>query len=176
MAFEPMMAPALKNFRDVIYPIYIYPSIVDGVRCLIRRGAVLTHNMKALPNKSIRADLHGLPDLDGVLMPTGGQTYSYLIGDPDATVNYVYMVFDCPGLDAPYQERLAHLQLLKLPPTVIVCKPFLEENKAQLQAAAQDTLELGFRYAILRDPTARYHNGMCPYMSGIAYLWDMRSV
>lgn len=104
--FKPMLACNVTDLSKINLPVYCSPKI-DGIRCIILKGEVLSRSLKPIPNKFIQSQLRGFDqDLDGELY-IPGKTFNEISsavmseeGEPD----FQYIVFDSIS-DKPYYQR-----------------------------------------------------------------------
>jgi DNA ligase-1 len=110
-----MLAATVTNRAKLRFPYLASPKL-DGIRCLIIKGAVLSRSFKPIRNKHIVEMLQGLPDLDGELIcgaPNLGDVLNRTTrgvmsehGEP----SFQYHVFDTlADLQAPFYARLARV-------------------------------------------------------------------
>ena len=73
--FKPMLAGTCEDITKLNYPVIASPKL-DGIRCTIQGGVVLSRNLKPIPSDLVQ-ELFGQPGLDGL---DGELVY----GDPTA--------------------------------------------------------------------------------------------
>lgn len=180
--FSPMMAPLLRSFRDIVYPVYVCPR-VKGERCVIRNGAPLTKRLTPIPNHQISSELSGLPDFDGMLQvmySDSDEMYgSHSVMEPNAKLSYAFIVFDLVDTELTYAQRLDKTSDLldkNRTPSITMLRPETINDKLGLQRYGDAMLDIGHVWSIISDPDATYHYGLCPYNSGARYLWDMEKL
>jgi hypothetical protein len=182
--FAPMMAPQLKSFRDIVYPVLVHPR-VKGERCIIRNGTPLTKRLTPVPNRMVQEQLSGLPDFDGMLQVVYSGTDemygNHLVHEPNAKIKFVFSVFDMVDTSLGYRKRLEEVS--KWSSTVdsnvasmYVVVPQEVHTKTELQAVGEKWADAGYIDMVISDPDAPYYHGLCPYNSGIRYIWNMERV
>jgi DNA ligase-1 len=156
------------SISDLTFPIYVLPKL-DGIRCLIHDGRVLSRSLKPIPNRQIRECLRDLPTgLDGELIvgnPTDEDVYrrtnSFVMAEKKEGP-FNYYIFDYWNVEAPYKERLKLLQSERQSDfdTIVKVVP------AYLAATEMDLLEMenrlvgeGYEGVILRNPHGIYKYG-----------------
>lgn len=169
--FRPMLAGlAPANTDQLSYPLYASPKL-DGIRCVIREGQVLSRSLKPIANEFIQdslRDLCELDDMDGELIvgdPTDKDVFNKstsairrATGEPD----FVFHVFDLVLPDYSFMERweelqrryevIAHPRVSLLPQTLVECPMRLDEYE-------QWALSQGYEGVITRHPYGRYKFG-----------------
>ncbi len=172
LPLRPMLAVnAPKKLR---FPLFASPKL-DGVRCLIVDGFVMSRNLKLIPNHHIRSVLSGyhLDGLDGELIVGDAtdkdvyRTTSSGVMSEEGVPNFTYCVFDVHLKDTmklPYKERLACLKRLEkfvsLPAmNIIIVHQVLVHNQEELDQIEEHYLSLGFEGVMLRDPESPYKYG-----------------
>lgn len=66
MTFKPMLAATVVDRTKLRFPFLASPKL-DGIRCIVLDGQVLSRSLKPIRNKFIVKQLQGLPNLDGEL-------------------------------------------------------------------------------------------------------------
>jgi len=182
--FAPMMAPNLKSFKDIVYPVLVHPR-VKGERCIIRNGTPLTKRLTPVPNRMVQEQLSGLPDFDGMLQVMFSDTDemygNHLVNEPNAKLSFAFAVFDIVDTSLGYRKRLAKIEASNLGTdtavsSIFVVVPQEVHTKTELQAVGDKWADTGYIDLVISDPDAPYHHGMCPYNSGIRYIWNMDKV
>lgn len=171
MTFKPMLASkAPDDLESITYPVLVSPKL-DGIRCVIHDGQVMTRSLKLVPNDHVRELLKHLPDgLDGELLLTDdtgfNATQSAVMrkaGEPDIT----YHVFDWVGPE-PFAER--YHKLVKL--TAQIGAPIklvlhsLTLNEDELKDAEDRFLSLGYEGLMVRSVDGPYKFGRATTKQG----------
>ena len=167
--FKPMLADHL-DYDKLKYPVMVTPKL-DGIRCCVVNGKVLTRSLKPVPNYHIRKTMANLPDLDGELMVKGdfNEVQSAVmseLGKPDFTYN----VFDTMiNPRSTYTERMQYLRDMNkdLPDYVRLVIPELIPNEERLLRAHGEFLDLGMEGRMVRCPNGRYKYGRSTQKEGL---------
>ena len=116
MIEKPMLAGTCKDVEAIAYPVLCSPKL-DGIRCIVQGGRVLSRKFKDIPNHHIRKTLLdaflGWEDFsfDGELMV--GQTFQACtsgIMSRSGNPNFVFHVFDCVDGKQPLVGFKARLE------------------------------------------------------------------
>jgi len=162
MTFKPMLSATVTDRNKLQFPYLASPKL-DGIRCIIRGGEVLSRSLKPIRNKFIVSKLKDLPDLDGELIV--GSSY---VGDvlnrttrgvmsAEGTPSFLYHAFDTlHDLSAPFHRRLEQVPMQEfvqhVPHTMI-------HSLADLQDYEASALDIGYEGVMLRGPDATYKCG-----------------
>lgn len=162
---EPMLAGKvdLKHLNDLHYPGLCTPKL-DGIRCLIIKGKVVSRTLKPIPNKYIRDILETktLNGMDGEIIV--GNTFSEVTsgvmtrnGSPDFT----YMVFDYViNPSEPYYLRMDRLKSLSVKNSHIkFVLPVKINNEEELLGFETTCIKEGYEGVIWRSPDSPYKFG-----------------
>jgi DNA ligase-1 len=180
MSFKPTLAVA-ADFSKIAYPVYASPKL-DGIRCSIVEGTALSRTLKAIPNKSIYAQLsnHGLTGLDGELIvgsPTSktvyNETVSKVMAHDKGSDDVNYYVFDLHDIpEATYRHRLdsliSEMPFLQKQTTLkihLLEQRLLTDEDSMLQYEAAMVAD-GYEGIILRHPEAPYKFGRSTVKEG----------
>lgn len=169
---KPMLA-CEANLQVLKFPVLASPKL-DGVRAIIRDGAVLSRSLKPIPNRHVQT-MFGRPELeglDGELIlgdPTNPEAYRRTVsavmtieGDPDVD----FHVFDRWDRDYPYNEvALSYGLTIPVCSTLIRTMEKLEEYEVAL-------LDKGYEGVMLRDPQSPYKFGRSTAKEG--YLLKLK--
>ena len=163
---KPMLAGKCESTARLTYPVLATPKL-DGIRCLIINGKAVSRAFKPIPNDYIRQTIElslNSYQLDGEIM-IGGRTFNDLSGDvrrkDGRPTDFYYAVFDyvSAGLDESYQQRMAELKKLILPPFVHKILPVLCNDELELSLYERDQLALGYEGVMVRSPNSHYKCG-----------------
>jgi DNA ligase-1 len=158
-----MLAGKAPVIDQIKYPVLVTPKI-DGIRCLIIDGKVLSRSFKLIPNDFVRETLATLPDgLDGELIVPGeafGAVTSAIMrktGQPD----FRYTVFDMvyKDLAEPYEKRVERLKPLKNIFRVDPLMPVFINSASDLEGYERWALDEGYEGIMVRDPKSPYKLG-----------------
>ena len=163
MTFKPMLAATVTDRAKLRFPYLASPKL-DGIRCIILNGEVLSRSLKPIRNKFIQDTLLGMPDLDGELIvgsPTGEDVFNHTTrgvmsagGEPD----FQFYAFDT------LTDRFApfHLRLACIPQTwdwVIPVPHTLVQSLNDLSKYEDQVLAQGYEGVMLRGPNCHYKYG-----------------
>lgn len=177
--FKPMLAAGFDGSLEELYTKLSYPCLVspklDGIRCLVKGGEILSRSLKQIPNQFIREKLkaHGaaLEGMDGELIV--GKTFqdtTSAVMSREGQPRFHYMVFDnYLEPEQVYADRIrvyteacrAMRSVFVRPIPVLLCG-----NAAQVEAAVQQFLEEGYEGAIARSPEGAYKFGRATIKEG----------
>lgn len=183
-AKQPMLAATLDTIEDVRYPVLASPKL-DGIRCLVQGGKVLSRTGKAIPNAAARKYLEALPldGFDGELMVHGVDfqevTSTFMSRSTALPAGWYFGVFDVLPVRAgePFSERFARLtaRLAALPGGArrhVVFVPHLTvNNRAELETFEARTVASGFEGVMLRNPGAAYKFGRSTAREAALVKW-----
>lgn len=169
--FKPMLAYSLEesDLDKLTYPIIVQPKI-DGIRCVILEGKVLSRTLKPIPNDYIRGHLNCMWEnlnkpylIDGEL--TVGQTFqscSSGIMSKEGVPDYEYHIFDyaqnITDLKASYFNRITNIHME-------VDQTFVFTRQSLDMAERNSLLQLN-EGIILRNPNAPYKFGRSTFKEG----------
>ena len=160
MTFRPMLA---VNFdpKNLTFPKLASPKL-DGIRCLIKDGVVLTRSLKPVANKNYQ-HIFGGPELEGydgeliVGNPwdknvcDATRAESAQINGPCTADLYVFDRHDMP------QKSYLHRQAYLYPRArVHVLEQTYVHSEADLESYEQSVLDIGYEGVILRKPDGLY--------------------
>lgn len=162
MTFKPMLAATVINRTKLRFPFLASPKL-DGIRCIVRNGQVLSRSFKPIRNKFIVHHLKSLPDLDGELIvgsSTVGDVFNRTtrgVMSVEGHPSFQYHVFDTlHDLKAPFKDRLAAI------PIAEYIAPVLHTEVTSLNDLSlyEDlVLEAGYEGVMLRGPHSAYKCG-----------------
>lgn len=155
-----MLAGTLKNWTKVKYPVYATPKL-DGIRCLVVDGKVLSRTFKDIPNKYIREHLKYMNgNYDGELI-CPGKTFNEIQslvmrenGEPD----FVYCVFDIIDLNLGYLDRMKLLSELNYEKCLSLI-PIKIENEQELRLIESRYSDVGHEGVMIRTANSPYKQG-----------------
>lgn len=171
--FKPMLA-VQADLPQLSYPVLVSPKL-DGIRCIIRDGVVMSRSLKPIRNKHVQT-LFGVPELDGydgeLIVGEPGAEDVYLKtnsgvmsadGEPDVT----FWAFDHIGEpDRPFGKRYAALAGHGHPCVQLVPQHVTHSEDALLELEAH-YLEQGYEGLMLRHPDGPYKHGRSTLKEGI---------
>ena len=183
------MKPLLSGKFDIttaIFPVVASPKI-DGIRCLIDKGVVVSRTLKPLPNKYIQSILgkKELNGLDGEIVvgsPTEKHCFnntSIAIMSKDWTGNFRYLVFD--NFTHPkdgFVNRYNSLSSIMLKYMNETDSAFIQilphhyfYNKIELELYHSNNLKEGYEGTMVRQPYGVYKYGRSTNKEGILLKW-----
>jgi len=157
-----MLAATVTNREALQFPYLASPKL-DGIRCLVLDGKVVSRNLKPIRNAHIQACLRGLPDLDGELIvgsPTASDAFNQTtrgVMSGGGTPDFKFHVFDTlEKPDSPFFARLKripeHLLIVPVPHVTILTPVGLLEYESEV-------LRAGYEGVMLRHALSTYKFG-----------------
>lgn len=181
MITKPMLAGTLEDIDTIEYPILCTPKL-DGIRCLVIKGKVLTRNFKPIPNNHVRGLLeyymHKDWSWDGELILPGKSfnEISSAIMSEDGKPEFVYKIFDVVGgeksLNEWYHTRMLMLSSLAVPEFCERLVPHEVNNKEGLLALEEKFISQGYEGLMIRSFKGPYKCGRSTNKEG--YLLKMK--
>jgi DNA ligase-1 len=115
--FSPMLAGKSSDVTKLKYPVLCSLKL-DGVRCLVINGKLMSRTLKMIPNSLVQEMFCGLPDgTDGELLlgdPTAKDAYrktvSAVMGDGNDIAGLRYYVFDNFKVEGGFNDRLSFVR------------------------------------------------------------------
>lgn len=176
MTFKPMLAATVTDRAKLRFPFLASPKL-DGIRCIIRGGQVLSRSLKPIRNMHIQHSLRGYPDLDGELIVGRANEGDVMnrttrgvmsqAGRPD----FKFHAFDTlHDMCLPFHARLAaipedDMYLTKVPHTLVCTLNDLAKFETEV-------LDSGYEGVMLRCPEALYKFGRASPTEGS--LWKLK--
>lgn len=187
---KPMLA-AKVELEEAQFPCFASPKL-DGIRCLIKDGQVLSRSLKPIPNKHVQK-LFGhrrLEGFDGELI-VGDPTHEHAFnttssgvmsveGEPDVGL----YVFDLWNSEDVYVDRMSKLierlnklwngrpAMQKLTRRVNLVNHFHIANREELESIQEDILGRGYEGVMLRREDGPYKFGRSTLREG--YLLKLK--
>lgn len=164
--FKPMLASAILDLKSLTYPKIGSPKI-DGVRALVKDGALVSRRLKPIPNKYLQ-EVFGKADLEGfdgelalgnpwdcnLFLNTTSAVMS-IEGAPEVKL-HVFDQFNYP--EEPYTTRIKDLPDKLSTDCVLV--PSLELRDAEeAECYELACIDKGYEGIMLRNPKGRYKYG-----------------
>lgn len=176
MTFKPMLAATVTDRAKLRFPFLASPKL-DGIRCIIRGGKVLSRSLKPIRNEYIRNTMQAYPDMDGELIsgvPYQGDVLNRTTravmtahGHPEFTFHAFDTLHD---LCLPFQARL---ELIPKADHNLAPVPHSQVNTLDdLARFETEVLALGYEGVMLRDPMALYKFGRAT--PGEGSLWKLK--
>lgn len=152
-----MLACTISDLNKIQFPVYASPKI-DGIRCILLNGEVLSRSLKPIPNKFIQKELAKFDkNIDGELYIQGKtcNEISSAVMSEDGEPDFQYLVFDEIS-DKPYYQRTSQ----GFYPTRM---KFLERRYItsldKLLEYEEECLSKGYEGVMIRDPNGPYKYG-----------------
>jgi DNA ligase-1 len=160
--FRPMLAAKVENPSTLRYPLLASPKL-DGIRAVVRNGAVLSRTQKPIPNRRIQ-DLFGKYEgYDGELIvgdprdPHVFRTTTSAVMSQDGEPDVQFYAFDFINRpDLPFHQRLG---LLREDRKVVVVTHHHVLNDSELLQTQDTFIRRGFEGTMLRAPNGLYKQG-----------------
>jgi len=179
---KPMLAVA-ADLSKLTYPILASPKL-DGVRCLICDGRVVSRSLKLIPNEHVQKELglKKLSGLDGELIvgkPTNPDVFqktTSAIMSHEGEPGFVFLVFDYfdkPSL--PYAKRFQianQIVALANKVNVVLVEQRVIQNEGELLAFEHKCLNDGFEGVMIRHSQKPYKYGRSTVNQG--YLLKLK--
>lgn len=177
MTFKPMLAAAVTDRAKLRFPLLASPKL-DGIRCIIYNGEVLSRSFKPIRNKHVQEQLKHLPNLDGELIvgsACGDDVFNRTtrgVMSADGEPAFMYHVFDAlADLQLPFEARLNTAQNVWHKNVAVVPHKMLWTLN-DLSAYESEMLVQGFEGVMLRHPQAQYKCGRATATEGS--LWKLK--
>lgn len=174
---KPMLAEACEVMADLTFPVLASEKL-DGIRCLVIKGKILSRTFKDIPNKHIQSVMTAanLPDgLDGELITYNkdGSTreFNEIQGDvmrEEGEPDFRFHVFDyvITSLEEPYCNRMVNLENAALPKCCIKVLPRLISNLKELEDFEVEALDNGHEGLMVRAVKGPYKCGRATLKQG----------
>ena len=183
--FSPMLAPNDKiDLSHINYQNLLASTKLDGIRCIVKEGRMLTRSLKEIPNKQLQEKFQHLKDysknhnviLDGEMygLHMSFQQITHFVMTEDLNlINEVlpkelkFFCFDCITIspEIEFSKRYDYIKNLKLDNLVCV-KQKLINSKEEVEAMFEEALDGGFEGLILKKSTSFYKYGRATLNSG----------
>ncbi|HEX9232466.1 MAG TPA: hypothetical protein VF849_00165 [Blattabacteriaceae bacterium] len=169
--FRPMLAATLEesDLKNLTYPLILQPKL-DGIRCVIVEGKVLSRKLKPIPNRYIRASLERFEFLkknpvliDGELIIEGdnfNEIQSSVMSE-EGIPPFTYKVFDCllEWNSQPYEQRMTHNLSYLYHPNIEFLNSAIVHNLEELLEWETYILKDNYEGIIIRSLDAPYKFG-----------------
>lgn len=162
--FKPMLAATVTDRAKLRFPFLASPKL-DGIRCIILDGKVLSRSLKPIRNKYIQEKLKKYPDMDGELIvgdAYGSDVFNRTtrgVMSADGEPVFTYHVFDTlQDLQLPFKARLNAAHATDHPNIQVVAHS-LVQTLNDLAKYEAEMLQQGYEGVMLRHPEAQYKCG-----------------
>jgi DNA ligase-1 len=178
--FKPMLAPnevPTDEFIATRLPLLASYKL-DGIRCTVQGGTLLSRSLKPLPNKFLQELFAKLPEgIDGELVQgvtQDNETFKRshkIVMKSDRPLNFFgdtvrLHVFDRFGEDGFHHRLLAAHLAVEGVPCVVPVKHRVIETMADLAAFEKKALALGYEGVMLRSMDGPYKQGRATLNQG----------
>lgn len=165
--FKSMLAPneEMVDLSVIKFPKLMSPKL-DGIRAMSQGGALLSRNLKPIPNKYLQK-LFGRKNIDGsdgeliLGSPTADDVFrvtSSAVMSDDGEPSVVYNVFDKFG-DEGFADRLTNAALNVSGINMVIVPHTLVHDIEEMLALEVQFIAQGYEGGMLRDPSGRYKQG-----------------
>lgn len=199
MTFKPVLAPNQQpNLDEINYPLLISNKI-DGIRCILYKGEILSRSLKQIQNKQLREKLKPLANytkeynliLDGeiyspeltfqeiisLVMSQDFESqksikkYGHVVQIP---VHLKFHCFDAikeDDFEVPFKDRIKLVETVAMLFKEIIhpVTHYLLSNKTEVEKHFDIALDNGEEGLILRNPEGKYKCGRGTLKEGIIY-------
>ena len=176
--FKPMLATD-ADLSKLRFPL-LASAKLDGVRAVVREGAVYSRSNKPIPNKAVQAKFSTYEHFDGELIfgdPTSKTCYrdtvSVVMSHDKPADGVGFFVFD--HIERPHERYIHRMPTDKkfnLRDCVFAHEQKLCTTLIDVLGYEAECLEEGYEGLILRDPNAPYKNGRSTVNEG--YLLKLK--
>lgn len=171
--FKPMLAGTCEDITKLTYPLIASPKL-DGIRCTIQDGVVLSRNLKPIPSDLVQElfGFEGLNGLDGELVygdPTADDCFNKTTSavmrqefpEEFTQANLKLYVFDfIRGEHSPFTDRLvdAHMTHHGHQHAETVVHTIVQSHEELAEYEAHH-LDLGYEGVMVRSQDGPYKHG-----------------
>lgn len=174
MTFKPMLAHSIADIEAIRFPVMASPKL-DGIRCVVRAGKVLTRSLKPVPNHFVRDRFKNLPEVDGELIlgdPTDPRVFQVTTsavmshdGEPDVRF-HAFDSLTSPNHRFETRFETTAILLAGMPHAQVVPHEYIE-SAARLAEYEEHIVSLGYEGVMVRDPAGPYKFGRSTAKQGI---------
>lgn len=175
--FKPMLSGSLTDITKLRFPVIASPKL-DGIRCIVQNGHVLSRKLKPIPNSYIRTHLLGMIkhlDADGEIMLRGGGDFNEIqsaVMREDGEPDFVYYVFDVIGGN-DYADRLRILERdLVIGNHIQILHSRMITSEEELLKYEDEMVAAGYEGVMIRSVNGPYKYGRSTEKEG--YLLKMK--
>lgn len=169
-----MLAATLTDISKIQFPVLVSPKL-DGIRCIVKDGKVLSRKLKLIPNKFIREQIlreAGDLNLDGEILVDGDfNNVQSAVMSEDGEPNFRYFIFDTINKDTAYNrlsiiKKIYNTKLLnavgaadKNPHRILFLQHNLAHNVEDILRYEEACIKGGYEGVMLRHPEGKYKFG-----------------
>jgi DNA ligase-1 len=162
-----MLAGKCTDVTKLKFPVLASLKL-DGVRCLVIGGKLMSRTLKLIPNNKVQELLAGLPEgLDGELIlgdPTASDAYrktvSAVMGDGNDITGLRYWVFDNFEIKGGFSDRLSFVRNYSYKNTAVKPLPHVHCDCVEdLNAFEEKAVDGGHEGAMVRSLDGPYKQG-----------------
>jgi len=162
--FKPMLAGKCTDVTKLKYPVLVSLKL-DGVRCLVIGGRLMSRTLKPIPNHLVQEMFAGLPEgYDGELIvgdPTASDAYrktvSAVMGDGNDVTGLRYWVFDNYLAPGGFKERWERIMQKKT--SVRILEHVLCNDADKLNELEEQAVDAGHEGIMARSVDGPYKQG-----------------
>lgn len=167
--FNPMLAHKFEDYKDKIkYPVYSQPKL-DGIRCIVRADGMWSRNGKKIVSAPhIYESLKPLFEKDPELIFDGELYADKFANDFNAICSLVkktkptandlkeskdkieYHIYDMPSHGGSFNERIYHLDTIKLPDCCKLVGTYILNNEKDVTDYYEWYMESGYEGQMIR--------------------------
>ena len=197
--FKPMLAPNEEiNLEEIKYPIMASYKL-DGIRCIINKGEILSRSLKPIQNKQLKEKLKPLADyskrcdylIDGEIYSpklTFQEITSYVMTEdftdsksikkygeiktiPEHLKFHIFDIVDNDNFEKPFQERFKNViyTSIQFPKLAEDVYQYIVKDKTEIEKLFDKALKEGKEGLILKNPNGIYKCGRGTLKEGLIY-------
>ena len=163
---KPMLAGKCTDVTKLKYPVMASLKL-DGVRCLVIGGRLMSRSLKEIPNSKVQKLFAGLPEgTDGELIlgdPTAPgacrKTVSLVMGNGNDVEGLRYYVFDNFLYPHPFLNRFNHVLTTVQHTSVTVLQHIVCNSADDLNCFEEAAVEAGHEGVMVRSLNGPYKQG-----------------
>lgn len=197
--FKPQLAPNQQpDLEDLNYPLLVSYKM-DGIRCIIKEGEILSRSLKPIQNKQLKEKLEPLrkySEVNGLIIDgeifspnlTFQEIVSFVMTQdfedkksvkkfgkvmqiPDHLKFYCFDCISNNDYEISFEDRFINAGLVvdQFPLIAELIEHKLVNNKSEVEEYFNKALENGYEGLILRNPESKYKYGRGSLKEGIIY-------
>lgn len=174
MTFKPILAATLKDISDIDFNhTWVASPKLDGIRAIVREGAVYSRTLKLIPNKKVQELFGSYEHYDGELIvgpPTAHDVYRQTtsgVMSQDKEPDVKLFAFDhIQRPSEPFHRRIAQLANPNNFTDLVIVEQRAVLNEDDLLSYESELLTLGYEGVMLRRLDASYKFGRSTMREG----------